>query len=497
MRTQAILLILSLLLSLQVFPQSGINKSYSNAYYNNFCEHYDQGFLLVGAGPGDYERGYSLIAKTDINGSIIWKRYVKQSSYPTRLVKVQPTIDGGFVSSGWTEIAYDTTYPLFVKFNSCGEIEWSKQIDEYDNFEPEIIQFPDGSFLAIYSVSISYYMGTSRTVFLNMDANGNVTGVDTLNVAGPGMDLISQFVHITPDNHLLLSTIQPLMGGSTIIMKTDKHANLDWQVGMIWGESFTEDSDMKEDGTIYSSGYVGYAPADDHAFTHKCKDGMLLWQKRLLPGAFSYPVGPILIVSDTSYLTKYSDWGGQYFAICDSSGLVITTQLDTLEFDKMRRTSDQKIMAKRGNLLDENPLKILYKYRLNAGQDSLVPDSLYSSPHTYDYLCNGIIQTDTMEIVPVIITGIDENPLNIAGNASFDLYPNPAENFCYIQPRNIQGEGEIIVYTASGAVFKRVYFPEGLQNSIKIDMEHWNPGLYLIQLSTQGRTIASRRLIKL
>ncbi len=106
------------LCSLAVFPQKVEEvKSPESEAVANLAEHYDRGYLFM---------DISCIIKTDINGNVRWKKYIGSANYSTHLHAISTTLDGGFIIAGSTNKYNGRFQPLFIKFNACGQIEWSK-----------------------------------------------------------------------------------------------------------------------------------------------------------------------------------------------------------------------------------------------------------------------------------------------------------------------------------------------------------------------------------
>ena len=144
-----------------------------HAIVEDLCEDYDKGYLIGGSILKDaatFKYGWGI--KTDINGTILWDKKFGNGLYQNYFIDFDKTIDGGMVLSGATSEQDVEIDPLFIKLNSCGEIEWCRSfLSEGYNCARGIISLPDGGFIGM----MNYYGGDPsnlRISLVKMDAAG-------------------------------------------------------------------------------------------------------------------------------------------------------------------------------------------------------------------------------------------------------------------------------------------------------------------------------------
>jgi hypothetical protein len=178
-----------------------------NAYGKDFIENYDKGYNICGSILRDANHfKYGWLIKTDINGNELWNKKFGDGSVENSFYDFDKTSDNSFILSGSTA-QYDIEIdPLFVKLNSCGEIEWCKIfLSPGFNTANGVISLPNGEFLGM----LQYYGGDYahvRISLVKMDAEGNpiwikhLAQIDTTVVNEEG-----KYLYLTPDNNYLIS----------------------------------------------------------------------------------------------------------------------------------------------------------------------------------------------------------------------------------------------------------------------------------------------------
>jgi hypothetical protein len=79
------------------------------------------------------EKSFSTLMKFDLNGSLIWQKIYKDTASSTDLItqKVSPSVDGGFLLTGFFQDWINNTRPcLLIKTDALGNELWRKKINK-------------------------------------------------------------------------------------------------------------------------------------------------------------------------------------------------------------------------------------------------------------------------------------------------------------------------------------------------------------------------------
>ena len=110
------LLFLSVVFS-QVWPKT--YPQCNGSHVNSFINCYDNGYEFLIA-PSYLNYKYAIIVKTDINGNVLWNKYIGNGQYFFRIGQIDQTIDKGFIyCSGFDK--YDpsgSSDPFLIEFRS-------------------------------------------------------------------------------------------------------------------------------------------------------------------------------------------------------------------------------------------------------------------------------------------------------------------------------------------------------------------------------------------
>jgi len=130
-----------------------IGETYLNEESRRITEHYDKGYIITGT--YTTEGGYNIkgwVIKTDINGNVLWNKSIGADPDQVIIEKTLYDEQGNLYISGllWGDLNMD--YPLTLKLNPCGEIEWCKLFGfleyEYGSFYDAIL-LDNGDLLAL------------------------------------------------------------------------------------------------------------------------------------------------------------------------------------------------------------------------------------------------------------------------------------------------------------------------------------------------------------
>jgi hypothetical protein len=118
------------------------------------------------------------------------------------------------------------------------------------------------------------------------------------------------------------------------------------------------------------------------------------------------------------------------------------------------------------------------------------PVSAGSGAHliTYEYTdLDGCVNSASQTILVTDCLGIKDADITI-----FKIYPNPAADYIIIERDNPSEFKRISIIDMNGKI---IYDLEVLDNPLKISVEKWERGSYLIQFSNEKSEKISRRII--
>lgn len=155
------------------YPDSGFE------YGKDIIETYDKGYLFIGSedlNGGNNSRG--IVLKTDINGQLLWKKYIGPSDGYTVPIHINETEDGRILISGITD-RYDTASdPFVLLLNQCGELEklFVVQTKKY-NFSSYSVLLDNNTFVTLCYRILQHH--NESTTLINFDINGNILWQNT------------------------------------------------------------------------------------------------------------------------------------------------------------------------------------------------------------------------------------------------------------------------------------------------------------------------------
>lgn len=157
--------------------ETKINYS-SNDQARNAIETQDGGYLVAGTITDYSGKPYSVIylVKLDAHGNIQWESTYDDSYYYNNPLSVIETADGGYAVTGFGATSAGIYSAFVLRANAEGEQLWYKKYwfgDDQDLYD--LVQTPDGGFLAVGSITRqSYEIGDVQNALLiiKLDAQG-------------------------------------------------------------------------------------------------------------------------------------------------------------------------------------------------------------------------------------------------------------------------------------------------------------------------------------
>lgn len=136
-------------------------------------------------------------------------------------------------------------------------------------------------------------------------------------------------------------------------------------------------------------------------------------------------------------------------------------------------------------------LDTLTIYRREAGSklDHIWLTQHVSSPRQTSYL-------DLPSHKKFIVTGTTTNTRNVKvqGNTEIKIYPNPSQQKLFVACDNLSGKvSKVEMFNSSGIkIYRRI---EGLIFPHQIDVSCYLPGIYIVQISTEGKKLTNKIII--
>jgi len=237
----------------------------------------DGGYVAVG---GVYEVGPSpgvgLVLKLDASGEVQWQHTIGPGGSTTVVLNaVQPTFDGGYVTTGnyYTFSPrcqpFQCEYGLVVKLDEDGNVQWQDSLNSETSsmWTDSVVQTSDGRY-----VTAGEWFGASQKggLLVKLDSNGNVVWQNAYsggNFFGAEQGVGIYSVHQTADGGYFLAGAgeDELLPDDALVPwlgKVDSNGNLLWEHfyyqvdnGLSLSEYFAG-SDAAKDGGYIAAGWT-------------------------------------------------------------------------------------------------------------------------------------------------------------------------------------------------------------------------------------------------
>ena len=214
----------------------------------------DGNYAVTGIVRTVYWGGNAFIIKYNSNGDILWTKIYDQ--FPDEIgMRIVEDNDGGFVvACAATTSNIGTEDILVFKVNSSGEMIWSKKIGGTGNEEAYgLLKTTDGNFI-VAGFSTSFGSGDEDAYIVKLNSSGSQ--IWSRNYGGLSNDR-AESVTATQDGGLMVTGYTGSFGDSSAVLlfKTDANGNL------IWLKTFGNDNYIKAGAWIVSCSDGGYAIA--------------------------------------------------------------------------------------------------------------------------------------------------------------------------------------------------------------------------------------------
>ncbi|MBI3233276.1 MAG: hypothetical protein HYZ42_04430, partial [Bacteroidetes bacterium] len=194
------------LLQAQSYQKHLNNTKEELAYFNSIIQTEDSGFLIC----TNHFLGQSTwmtISKYDVNfNQLLWQKKIHHATNVYDYAsEIRPTKDKGFVLCAYSEDSFITKH-LYMKFDACGEREWSMLMHDSDfNYPTSFIQLDNGDYLATSADNLYRYgLGDASTIFIydsamNLKSNYSIMSADFLKLNHDKKNIYLSGIMVLPD----------------------------------------------------------------------------------------------------------------------------------------------------------------------------------------------------------------------------------------------------------------------------------------------------------
>jgi hypothetical protein len=487
--------------------------------------YYDKGYMFL-IEPQYLDNKYAIIVKTDINGNVLWDKYIGNGQYGLSSGDMEQTKDNGFVyAAGFSK--YDPnggSDPFMIKFNPCGEMQWCSVISTPGIFDyaDRVRQTPEGDYVLLTSYSDPNPI--NRIQIYKFDSAGNLFWKhnypgDNVIFDDDGYDLT-----VLSNGYLITGMCFSPDSGQTgggyerpYYIRTDTAGNELWRLPYgrnngFQGSTFATLSTISSNsGNFYDSGW--HSNYCDTPALIKCMSvGTEGYYQDMIPGVCPGGTGGLNWLDDTTIIVTT---GG----ILNDTLIAKWMKLDTMGVAKYSKFFQQSYILHSQDICTvvtfdkkittmEDYNELIYFYRLNTNFDF---DSIYTHQYIYDSLCPHQIVSDTIDPNCDLIVSID-NTKTLPQASKLKVYPNPAVNQISVEfPKVLvlsngqvknQGSKEyyqwksttLEVYDLEGKkVFERE-IPKS-QQQLEMDISNWNRGMYYFRLEYNNQMVAGEKIV--
>ena len=492
--------------------------------FQNFCESYDGGFLVLGQ-KYFYPNTRGFITKTNINGDILYDITLGIANQLNIPQFISPTNDGGAIICGAYQFWSEVSDVGVVKLNACGDLDWCKvwKTDSYNSFFGiEIQQLPDGGYIMLANHNLE---DSSHVWLYRLDIEGNPLWKQSYaNYSDyPISSNIMDDLHLTSQDKYLLSGACWWYDSSgsgisrlkAMVIQVDSSGSEEWVSAFMTDipEYYTSaNSDVQKGSGNY---YIGAIHRTE------VNPSMLIVMDTL--GNFIHDtipqipnIGSYLSTGWLKDLTFLSD--GRLFAhndmmvdFNDYKGHFALHELDSLgglhntffrEYahgvrSKILLTSDGKLLA--GSVVGSSSLqKDIILMKLNT---SLEYDSIYTFPRQYDYLCPDAIVSKTIDLDCEVIVDVKNIPTSEDYYKSIKLIPitpapNPANHEVKFMLKNTAYHKNItlVCYNINGRQMESLHVNTGIEE-VSMNVSTWTPGMYMTVVYSGNKKVGSTRFV--
>lgn len=269
---------------------------------------------------------------------------------------------------------------------------------------------------------------------------------------------------------------------------------------------------LDKDGSVYALAWVEVFPNNDSTWTHIMlkkfgSDGQQVWKKRLEAVKGGYPEETATLVTDaaTGQAMVVGGWGMWKY---DTDGTFAGGWYDRRRefFDACQFDQHYLFPLSSGNLVvdgDSGKLSLIdwsddYEGLYVKGRASIEPlnNTAIAEPdaaHIALYVTwsfNDSVSLHRVVLRNDVATGAE----TIQGSAMFGIYPNPASDYTIIHPASpCSSPIQVTVFDQAGILMTNFTF-DGT-SPLTLQTGNWSPGLYQVQVTSEGARYREKLII--
>ncbi len=498
-----------------------IGVSNKNEYSEGLIEYYDKGYYIEGT----IGMGSGWQVKTDINGNMLWNKYLDHYSFLLQGWSATMDSEGNRYVAG---VKFNNgTWPFVSKFNYCGDELWCKiiadeQLDEGGSIDILINENNEILVLSNY-ISLSQEMQIYLECF---DQNGEYLWKKhyASQEDYPWIDVPVAYDLMEHNHEYYISgyCYWPFPSDTThyflrpLFIGIDSLFNEKWilpfyELDSVFGVAFKS---MPLNDTLLIG--VGNKRLDDNVVNTL----IMLYSKNGLEVGYSQipndSIGSNVFFNYISEIERINDslfLSLMYLASAPGQALPFSDVV----FDKnakvysiAARPSNAEgwahfVKSSDGNFVNamgwENPDgdKDIYLYKID---ENLQPVPFDTNSYTYDSLCPEQIQSGTIDLSDCLVwTGTEEIPspeeyYSFIATIPITAYPNPAETEIILAFENTEHHNNMMLecYNIYGQMVHSEKIYKGQQQT-KLDMSGWSKGLYLAVVKSNGKVAGTCKFV--
>jgi hypothetical protein len=517
----AILLLFKQFLLAQQKTEAYFGVSNRMDYTSSITEMYDKGFYITGG--FEYEMGWDI--KIDKNLELLYDKVFEHDLGVVGIKGSASDQSGNIYIHGFIEITGNLMWPFISKLDSCGNKVWCKVL-QYDN------EFGYGS-------SIDILLTNNNEILLLTDYDSEEE-IDKLHIIG--LDENGEVMWIKPyaskDDHPWIR--EP---NAYSIKEIDDDYYISgycyWPYPDDTTHFFLRPFFIGIDSLLEEKWILPFAPLDsifgDAYDVLAINDSVLLGVgERWLEG---YNMNSLFMFFKTNgqemgyHQITNEDIGSNVSfnairkieAVNDNEflsplyvGINFETHFGEITYDTLCSIQNQMIRAiysgtssitktSDGNYViaievDESKSDDIYIYKIDENLNDVPFDP---TPHTYDSLCPGGIQSGTIDLTSCFVwTDIGESPspkeyYSFISTIPIIAYPNPAETEITLAFENTEHHTKMLLecYNIYGQKVHSEKIWKGQQHT-KLDVSGWGKGLYFAVVKSNGKVAGTGRFVR-
>ncbi len=505
----------------QIIGQPNQNESSSRV-----IEHYDKGYLISAQ---LQEHGW--LIKTNINGSVLWGKSI--GTHPDQVITIKTVYDdqGNLYLFGTIIQDIEPLWPVAIKLNSCGELQWCRQLyfEDYDFGQfYDAILLDNGDLLGVanmpndgqhdmiflfcispegeYKWKKSYASCTNYPNF-EMRLGSRIQFFNDIYI-------ISGYVYSPHPNYPNTSSIRPMFIG------IDTTFNEQWvlEFGMVdnmKGKALT--TIPINDSLFMGVGRYRYydntgATKDAWAMFYNDKGEQKGYQRitreKLGQEVNESTFFEVERIDESKYLATAGffygedDDGAMGEIVFDTAGNVYNYSLrenTTGGNSSVIKTFDNKFAIACSYQYPDLSYDV-YFYKVN---ENLEHDTLYPCNYTYDSLCPRAIESGVIDLTSCdVVTSIGEIPTLEEYNLKLQSIPikaspNPTstgEVLLEMENTGLFSNMELKVYDVFGKqIHSEKVYPH--QGAARLKVSQWQPGMYIATIYSKGQVRGKCKIV--